>query len=182
MPDLRTPEAQQLYAPLFKDRDLIIVDNLSTICPGLKENDADAWTPVQNWALAQRRAGRSVLFIHHCGKSGQQRGTSRKEDVLDTVLSLRRPPDCSPEHGARFEVHYDKSRGFFGPEAEPFEARLVGNVWETSEIRAGDDLETLQALRASGRSIRDIAERTGVPKSTVARKLGKRHDCPLGHA
>ena len=55
----------------------------------MKENDADSWVPVQAWALAQRRAGRSVLFVHHAGKSGLQRGTSRKEDVLDTVIALR---------------------------------------------------------------------------------------------
>lgn len=173
LPDLTLPEAQALYAPLIADRDLIVVDNLSTICRGLKENDADSWTPVQDWALEQRRKGKSVLFIHHCGKSGQQRGTSRKEDVLDTVLTLRRPPDYSPEHGARFEVRFDKSRGFHGAEAEPFEARLAGEQWITSEIRAADDIESLAALKAAGCSIREIADRTGVPRSTVARKLGE---------
>jgi hypothetical protein len=50
-----------------------------------KENDADSWTPMQNWLLAQRRAGKSVLVIHHSGKSGAQRGTSRREDTLDTA-------------------------------------------------------------------------------------------------
>src|SRR3712207_8616616 len=44
---------------------------------------------------------RAVLFIHHQGKGGTQRGTSRKEDVLDTVIALRRPDDYSPAEGAR---------------------------------------------------------------------------------
>ena len=72
-------------------------------------------------------ANKSVLVIHHGGKSGQQRGTSRKEDVLDTVIALRKPPDYQADQGARFEIHFEKSRGFFGPEAEPFEVRLVGD-------------------------------------------------------
>jgi putative DNA primase/helicase len=63
-------------------------------------------------ALQLRRAGKSVILIHHAGKSGRQRGTSRKEDVLDTIISLRRPPDYSPDQGARFEVYYEKSLGF----------------------------------------------------------------------
>jgi helix-turn-helix resolvase-like protein len=150
--------------------------NLSTLCRSLKENDADSWTSVQSWALSLRRAGKSALLIHHGGKSGKQRGTSRKEDVLDTVIGLRRPPDYLPEQGARFEVHFEKSRCFHGPDAEPFETRLLGDQWAISPIKTGDDLDTLKALRKNGMSIRDIAERTGISKSTVARRLGVEDD------
>ena len=172
LPDLSDPSAQQFYADIIADADLVIVDNLSTLCRSLKENEADSWTPVQNWLLAQRRANKSVLVIHHGGKSGQQRGTSRKEDVLDTVIALRKPPDYQADQGARFEIHFEKSRGFFGPEAEPFEVRLVGDSWQELKIKSGDDLETLSALHQQGMSIRDIADRTGLSKSSVARKLG----------
>src|SRR5262249_40868152 len=82
LPDLSDHRSQPFYDDVIADADLIVVDNLSTICPSVKENDADSWVPVQEWALAQRRSSRSVLFIHHAGKSGTQRGTSRKEDVL----------------------------------------------------------------------------------------------------
>jgi putative DNA primase/helicase len=177
LPDLADPAAQQFYADIIADADLVIVDNLSTLCRGLKENDADSWTPVQSWLLAQRRAGKSVLVIHHGGKSGQQRGTSRKEDVLDSVVALRKPPDYQADQGARFEIHFEKSRGFFGPEAEPFEARKVGNQWELSDIKSGDDDETLQVLHKQGLSVRDIADRTGLSKSSVQRRLeGGRDD------
>jgi hypothetical protein len=83
LPDLSDPAAQRLYSKVVEDADLVIVDNISALCRMMKENDADAWTPVQNWALQLRRAGKSVILIHHAGKSGRQRGTSRKEDVLD---------------------------------------------------------------------------------------------------
>jgi hypothetical protein len=171
LPDLASASGQAFYADVVAEADLVMVDSLSTICRSLKENEADSWVPVQSWALSLRRVGKSAIFIHHAGKAGAQRGTSRKEDVLDTVISLRRPPDYLPEQGARFEVHFEKSRGFYGPDAEAFEARLLGEQWAINPIRSGDDLETLKALRKLGMSIRDIAERTGLAKSTVSDRL-----------
>ena len=70
--------------------------------------------------------------------------------MLDTVIGLRKPPDYQADQGARFEIHFEKARGFYGPEAEPFEARLIGEQWEESEIKSGDDLDTLNALRQQG--------------------------------
>jgi putative DNA primase/helicase len=171
LPDLSDPKAQVFYSDVIADADLVIVDNLTTLCRSIKENDADTWLPVQTWALSLRRAGKSVLFVHHAGKSGTQRGTSRKEDVLDTVVALRRPLDYRAEQGARFEVVFEKSRGFFGPDAAPFEATFTDGSWTTGEIRVVDDDETLMALREAGMSMRAIAERTGVPRSTVSRRL-----------
>lgn len=120
-----------------------------------------------------RRLGKSVLLIHHDGKNGSQRGTSKKEDVLDSVIGLKRPPDYQAEHGARFEVHFEKARGFYGPDAEPFEAQLEGDAWTTRPVRSAPDDKSLFALRQSGLSVRDIADRTGVPRSTVQRRLGQ---------
>ncbi len=171
LPDLASPDAQRYYASALEGADLVIIDNLSTIARSVRENEADSWGPMQGWMLSQRAAGRSVLLIHHAGKSGQQRGSSRKEDVLDTVISLRRPPNYEPSEGARFEVHFTKQRGFFGPEAEPFEARLVDNQWLTGDIFRDDSGASLKAMQVQGLSVRQIAERTGISKSTVSRKL-----------
>lgn len=171
LPDLANDEAQRFYEPVIANAELVIVDNLSTIARGLRENEADAFGPVQSWLLAQRAAGRSVLLIHHAGKGGGQRGTSRKEDVLDTVISLSRPPGYSASEGARFEVRFTKSRGFWGADAEPFEARYSDGQWTTAAIVAEDSDEALAALKAGGLSVRAIAERTGLSKSEVGRRL-----------
>ena len=108
-----------------------------------------------------RRRGITVLLIHHAGKSGDQRGTSAREDIMDTVISLRRPREYSMAEGARFEVHLTKARGILGDDAKPFEANLVteGNVlqWHIKELE-DVELEELKRLLSEGYSVRDCAE------------------------
>ena len=91
--------------------------------------------------------------------------------MLDTVISLTRPPGYSATEGARFEVRFTKSRGFWGCDAEPFEARFGDGRWSTSEIVADDSDVGLATMRAEGLTLRQIAVRTGVSKSTVERRL-----------
>jgi len=67
----------------------------------------------------------SSSIIHHAGVNGRQRGTSRRQDALDTVIALRRPADYCPLQGARFEVHFEKLRQLAGAGAAPFEAFVV---------------------------------------------------------
>jgi AAA domain/Winged helix-turn-helix DNA-binding len=171
IPSLATEEGQQFIEFEASAADLIIVDNIATLCTTGKENDTDKWTPVQSWALRQRAKNRSVLFIHHMGKGNDQRGTSAREDILDTSIKLSRPPGYDPTQGARFEVHYSKARGFFGPDAEPFEARYDGTQWVTGPIQVSDDPDALRTLSKEGYSVRDIAKRTGMSKSAVNRRL-----------
>jgi Bifunctional DNA primase/polymerase, N-terminal/AAA domain/Homeodomain-like domain len=152
--------------------DLLILDNLSSLTAVIRDNDAESWGPIQDWLLKLRRRGIAVLIIHHAGKGGQQRGTSRREDVLDTSISLCRPGDYNATEGARFEVHFEKARGIIGDDAKSFEARLEVRdgvtIWT---IRDRDDAEAerVRALLADGLSVREIAEETGIPKSTVGR-------------
>lgn len=160
------------------DAELILVDNISTLVRGGRENEAESWLPVQEWALVQRRAGRSVTFLHHAGKGGQQRGTSRREDVLDTVIALRRPADQQPDQGARFEVHYEKNRGFHGDDAKPFEAALGTGGWTMRDL-ADVDMARVVALTDEGMTVRDIAEQTGIPKSRVSRLQQKARELGL---
>ena len=159
--------------------ELVIIDNLATLARHGRENEAEGWLPVQQWILSLRRQGISVLLIHHAGKGGQQRGTSSREDVLDTVINLRRPDDYQTEQGARFEVHLEKARGIVGDGAKPFEATLEAQgralVWRCRDL---EDVRLAQVkeLKAEGLSANKIAEETGIPRSTVQRLIRKLGD------
>jgi hypothetical protein len=157
---------------LLDSVEFLILDNLSSLTAVIRDNDAESWGPVQDWLLRLRRRGVSVLIVHHAGKGGAQRGTSRREDVLDTSISLVRPSDYVPEEGARFEVHLEKARGVVGDAAKPFEAMLRVDddkaIWTTLEIE-DVNLARVKALLDCGMSIREIAEETGISKSGAHR-------------
>ena len=177
MPNLAKPEGWAMLEPLLDGIALIVVDNIATLARVGRENEAESWLPVQSWLLVQRRAGRSVLLVHHAGKGGNQRGTSAREDILDTVISLTRPSDYQTSDGARFIVNLTKARGLSGQKANPFEASITeqptgGLGWTVKDLK---DLrfEQVAELVGLGMSIRDIAEETGIARSTVHRLVKK---------
>ncbi|MDD2966254.1 MAG: AAA family ATPase [Desulfovibrionaceae bacterium] len=172
MPDLSTAHGQALLEPFLKDVDMVVLDNIATLCRTGKENESQSWQTMQAWLLDLRRRGITVLLIHHAGKSGDQRGTSAREDIMDTVISLRRPREYSMAEGARFEVHLTKARGILGDDAKPFEANLVteGNAlrWQIKELE-DVELEELKRLLSEGYSVRDCAEEMGKSKGAIQR-------------
>jgi len=173
MPDLSTWEGQSLLEPLVVGVDLVLLDNLSALCRNGSENEGEDWLPVQQWALDLRRRGTAVLFVHHAGKNKSQRGTSRREDLLDTVITLKHPADYDPSEGLRCEVHFEKTRAMLGESARPFEVQLKIDpqdepIWTVREIEDGRFRQASE-LFASGLSVRKVAKALGVGKSTAGR-------------
>jgi putative DNA primase/helicase len=177
--NIANPKVQSELEKHLGGVELLILDNLSSLATVVRDNDQESWEPLQAWFLRLRRRGISVSIVHHAGKGGDQRGTSRREDVLDTSISLRRPHDYRPDEGARFEVHIEKGRGIFGDDAKPFEAKLEirggKTVWT---IRDTEDVDRarVKTLLDEGLSVRDVAEETGFSKSKVQRlKIATAH-------
>ena len=90
---------------------VLLLDNLSTLGSGMKENDADAWELVNNWLLDLRRHRIAVIIIHHAGRSGEMRGTTRREDNVFWVIKLEdMKENADDKRGARFLSDFRKSR------------------------------------------------------------------------
>lgn len=174
MPDLATAPGQAAIEHVIESAKLIVVDNISTLVRDASpENDAESWNGVGAWALRMRQAGRSVLFLHHSSKAGSQRGSSKKEDTLDVVVCLKRPPDYTPDQGARFEVHFEKSRHGGGQQVNPFEAVLSTDAsgmatWQSRPLEE-TNFDQVVRLAKAGLSQKEIAEELGLNKSTVSR-------------
>ncbi len=172
MPNLFSSTGQEAIRPHLEGVELVIVDNISTLCWSGGENKAEDWYPIQEWALNLRRQGISVLFIHHAGRNGLSRGTSKREDVLDSMISLKRPGDYNPEQGARFIVNFEKARGVYGDHVKSFEAWLKGDSdlyeWEIKDAEASL-VERVAALLNEGLLQNDIVDVLKISKGYVSR-------------
>jgi putative DNA primase/helicase len=175
--DLASHEGQIALERHLYGIDLLILDNLSTLLASGSEGSSDVWLPLQRWLLRLRRKGVAVLLIHHAGTNGRQRGTSRREDALDTVIALRRPGDYSPNEGARFEVHIEKARALAGDAALPFEAAVepfiaVGGVpgirWVARDLKP-PIFQQAAELFAKGASVREVKLALGISHGEAGR-------------
>ena len=157
----------------MKGCELAIFDNVATLFRTAEDqNSASTWLAAQDYILSLRRRGIAVLLVDHDNKTGGNRGSSAKHDVLDTVIQLRQPTDYVSSQGARFEVHFSKHRGFRGHDAASFEAQLVEDrgqpVWA---MRDAEDVELARVadMLARGLKERDIREEMGIGGSKFAR-------------
>jgi putative DNA primase/helicase len=175
--NLAVREHQERLEAVLGSTELLILDNRSTLVSGGRENEAESWDTMQAWLLKLRRAGVSVLLVEHEGRSGNPRGTSKREDVLDTLINLKHPEDYQVEDGARFEVHLGKARGVFGDAAKPVQAKLemLDGTLAQWTIKPIQDVESdlVLSMTLAGDSVRDIAAETGISKSRVGRLQAK---------
>ena len=104
---------QRILTELCIKRDIkvIILDNLSCLFSGLKENEAIDWEKLLPWLLELRRRRIGVIFVHHAGVSGRMRGTTKREDHAFWILRIDEVKGREPgEAGAQFEIVFKKQR------------------------------------------------------------------------
>jgi hypothetical protein len=96
-----------------RNPDLIILDNLSSLVTGIDENSNSDLDQFLQWLVKLRSQGYAVMAVHHAGKNGDQRGGSRREDLLDTVVKLEKHDslNLAPTEGACFKLTFTKLRG-----------------------------------------------------------------------
>jgi len=174
IPDLGTNEGRDHINELIalSNPRAIFIDNISTFDRSGNENEAESWAPIQEWAVQHRKKGRSIIFVHHANKEGKQRGSHKKEDVMDAVIKLKRPEDhVQGEGGTKILVTYTKARHLSGEQAQDMEASLLDQdgllrwEWTQGDITYSTAVELLKEKMP----LRDIAEELGVTKSTIHR-------------
>jgi hypothetical protein len=182
MPSLSTPEGQKaIDEAIGIDWDVLFIDNYSAFSATGRE-DAESWAPWIRWMLRHKRAGRTVIILHHSGKNGQQRGSSKHEDALDFVISLKPVPGAPKDGALRFIFQWTKARHMGSDKTPAFVATLAltpygRHKWSRTSVQDADPRQKkAKELVASGSTQSEIAKKMDVNKSTVSRWLNSAAD------
>ena len=177
--NLTSPMVQEalLNHALKHKFEVLILDNLSCLFSGVKENDADAWELILPWLLKLRRLGIAVIIVAHAGRNGQMRGTSRREDAAVWILSLSEPAEAKHgSQGARFLARFTKCRNTTSEEAPDLEWHFepIGTDEVKVNFSVADPVLVLLGWIEEGlETCADLAVEMRVSKGTIS-KLAKR--------
>ncbi len=160
---------KEIYETLKADDryNLLFLDNLGCLAPGLDENSKEDWDPIGDWMRSLKHLGVTVILIHHPGKDKRQgpRGTISRTDAMDNIIRLGSPPNGNSGHGACFQVIMEKHRDL-EVKPHPFTLRVAsldrgrGITW-TVEEKPPDDRE-MEALKL-------LAEDNGMNQKQIAK-------------
>ena len=179
----REEDRNAIYG-LVKDEgiELVVLDNIAALSPGLNENDKNEWDPVNQWLLSLRHAGVAVIAVHHAGKSGQQRGTSGREDAMDTIINVSYPADYDKgKDYAYMQILFEKSRLLQpGDNKAPMTLRIIehpdvdgGLTWESAEATGQrGKRQTIMADLLRGRKPKEIINEYGITASYISHIRG----------
>lgn len=179
--DLTNPEWRAAIKKILIDHavKVWIIDNLTSCTAGLDENSRESWSPINSWLLELRFSGISTGMLHHTGKGGEQRGTSAREDNLDSSVMLSAPNGYRTEDGARFVCTFQKSRvghsglGAIVPTEFWLQADETGGCsWTYGSVTAGQRAQVLQ-LFDDGLSQKAVAEALGLSAGYVSKIRAK---------
>lgn len=174
-PNLMNPSWRKSISDYLKshsDIALLILDNMGSLTPGRDENRKREWDDINQWLLELRSKGIAVIFLHHEGKGGDQRGTSAIEDNINFSIRLKRPEGYQREEGAKFVVEFTKTRRIHGEDAKPFTLQLQHDGaaldWIFGEAAEENTEEKILEMVQKGMKQKDIAEKLCVSASWVS--------------
>ncbi|QED22945.1 AAA family ATPase [Candidatus Deianiraea vastatrix] len=162
--------------------DLIIMDNLSSIRRSGNENDAKDCHKIIEWALLMRKNDKSIIFVGHEGKKSEGdaktlRGSSRMEDVVDTIINLSEIPNQKGNIKLMFTKHRHMSPDLANPINMNFNPEngwsIIGDyIPEDEKLMKKRNLEILQ-LKLQGIENKEICSKFQISKSEFSKIINK---------
>jgi 5S rRNA maturation endonuclease (ribonuclease M5) len=179
IPSLLSEYGRKLIEEAIGDAEVLVLDSISTLF-NFSTNDEENWLAVNAWLKKLRSKGLCIVFLHHAGKTGLQRGSSKAEDLLDTSIKLEQPGDYRIEEGLRANLTFDKTRGVAMIDGE-FQVSMEikdevaeffgGAIGKGKGRQKTDNYEQAKVLfeKHPEVSLKALERRSGIPDSSLHR-------------
>jgi hypothetical protein len=186
-PKLTTKEGRarfERYLDRHPETEVIFLDSLRTLFGLGDENKSESWSPVNDFHLALKRRGLSVVSIHHNSRQDTFNGHLSGATAFSQIVNLtaRAEGEDNAEVTA-LDWSYSKARSLIGAEKVPFGLKLESEpdgrlYWARCDASSRKKKpnrerpphprrrEALE-LRAQGVPVRRVAEKLGVSPSSV---------------
>jgi putative DNA primase/helicase len=185
LPDLGKVEGRDFLDRIIQryQIEVMFLDSLSTLIESYgtgknaSENAAESWTQIQRWLIWHRCRGRTIVLIHHEGRSGLPRGTSNREVTLDTTVRLQSidsEVDSEQDDTSSFRLSFSKRREFIGNVPLILRLSTASGVDQWSWEQERDiTREQVLELAQAGMKQADIAKAVGLKQPQVSKILAK---------
>jgi KaiC/GvpD/RAD55 family RecA-like ATPase len=175
--------------------EVVVIDTVRSAYPGMQENSAEGWAPMNQLALKLRNAGISVIILHHANKpqdaqtsSGMEAGSTNQLSVIEQQIRIVQLYEDEAKAVSKRGKFLDPVRAnmeIYMKREEPTDRLLAAFEWSYGKVRELTDnhMDSLIAFmeREDGRlyvvsseSPRQKAERMsaeGKGASVIARDL-----------
>ena len=157
---------------------VVFIDNISCLASGLKENDADAWSPIINKFVKWKNMGSTVFYFHHLNKGNDSSGSTMQHRTIDMVIRMRKPEHKQKiktfeEQGVQAIVDFPKWRLHDNSKYAAEHMLICENwKWEKMPVLKSDEVEIIKLLK-SKMDVKDISKELDIPAASIYRKITK---------
>jgi hypothetical protein len=191
IPSIASVEGRELIEEAIAScsAEVLGLDSMSTLA-NIPTNDDVNWLEISAWIVKLRARGTSVVYLHHDGKNGTQRGSSKPEDTLDYVMHLTWQGQYRGAEGLKAILNFEKARRKIPPQCTGIEIELrekEDSTFEWAWGKAGTSTRSDQdpryqqitELKRAGKSTTEIAASLRISRQYVNQLLRKQKNTQL---
>ena len=155
---------------------VVFIDNISCLASGLKENDADAWSPIINKFVKWKNMGSTIFYFHHLNKGNDSSGSTMQHRTIDMVIRMRKPDNKQKiktfkDKGVQAIVDFPKWRLHDNSQHSQEHMLICEDwKWEKLPVLTSDELEIVRMYNED-LDVKEMAKEIDLAEKTIYKKI-----------
>jgi KaiC/GvpD/RAD55 family RecA-like ATPase len=160
---------------------VVFIDNISCLAGGLKENDADAWSPIINKFVKWKNMGSTICYFHHLNKGKDSSGSTMQHRTIDMVIRMRKPDNKQKvktfeDKGVQAIVDFPKWR-LHDNSKYAQEHMLICEDWKWQKMPVLTSAEaSIIQMFNEGLDVKEMSKQIDLAEKTIYKKIKKLKD------